>query len=42
VLGDESWMYLADEPIETGNRVRVVEVIAADQGDRILKVKKVQ
>ena len=42
VLGEESWMYLADEPIETGNRVRVVAVITADQGDRILKVKKVQ
>jgi hypothetical protein len=42
VLGDESWMYLADEPIETGNRVRVIEVIAAEQGERILKVKKVQ
>lgn len=42
VLGDESWMYLADEPIETGNRVRVVAVIVTDQGDRILKVKKVQ
>ena len=42
VLGDESWLYLAAEPIETGNRVRVVEVLPADQGERILKVKKVQ
>lgn len=42
VLGEESWRYQADEPIETGNRLRVVEVIQADQGERILKVKKVR
>ncbi len=45
VLGDESWAYLADVPIETGNRVRVVAVIAPLQGghgqERILKVEKV-
>ena len=41
VLGGESWMYLADEPIETGNKVRVIAIIAAKQGDRILKVEKV-
>lgn len=42
VLGDESWMYLADEPIETGNRVRVVAVLSPDQKERILKVEKVR
>lgn len=42
VLGEESWMYQADEPIETGNRVRVIGVLAPEQEDRILKVKKVQ
>ncbi len=45
VLGDESWAYLADEPIETGNRVRVVAVLAPHKGgriqERILKVEKV-
>jgi inner membrane protein len=42
VLGEESWMYQADEPIETGNRVRVTAVLFSDRGERILKVKKVQ
>jgi inner membrane protein len=42
VLGEESWLYLADEPIETGNRVRVVAVLSSDRGERLLKVKKVQ
>jgi membrane protein implicated in regulation of membrane protease activity len=45
VLGDESWPYLADGPIETGSRVRVVAVILPPQGgqgqERILKVEKV-
>jgi hypothetical protein len=41
VLGEESWMYQADEPVETGNRLRVVAVITTDEGDRLLKVKKV-
>lgn len=42
VLGEESWMYVADEPIETGNRVRVIAVLPSSQGERILKVKIVQ
>jgi membrane protein implicated in regulation of membrane protease activity len=42
VLGDESWMYLADEPIDTGSRVRVIAIISSDQADRILKVEKVR
>jgi membrane protein implicated in regulation of membrane protease activity len=42
VLDDESWMYMADEPIETGNRVRVIAVIASDHKERILKVEKVR
>lgn len=41
VLGEESWMYQADEPIETGNRVRVIAVLALEQKERILKVEKV-
>lgn len=41
VLGEESWMYLADEPIETGNRVRVIAVLVSDHGERVLKVEKV-
>jgi membrane protein implicated in regulation of membrane protease activity len=46
VLDDESWMYLADEPIETGNRVRVTAILSSEQKgrgqDRILKVEKVR
>jgi hypothetical protein len=42
VLGEESWSYQADEPIETGNRVRVIAVLASDQAERILKVEKVR
>ena len=42
VLDDESWMYLADEPIETGNRVRVTAILAPDHKDRVLKVEKVR
>ncbi|MBA3005129.1 MAG: NfeD family protein [Proteobacteria bacterium] len=42
VLDDESWMYLADEPIETGNRVRVIAVLSPDQKERILKVERVR
>jgi membrane protein implicated in regulation of membrane protease activity len=42
VLGEESWMYQADEPIETGNRVRVIAVLSPDQKERILKVEKVR
>ncbi len=42
VLDDESWMYLADEPIETGNRVRVIAVFSPDQKERILKVERVR
>ncbi len=42
VLDDESWMYLADEPIETGNRVRVIAVLSPDHKDRILQVEKVR
>lgn len=41
VLGEESWSYLADEPIETGNRVRVVAVLSQDPQELILKVEKV-
>lgn len=41
VLGEESWSYQADEPIETGNRVRVVAVISQDPNELILKVEKV-
>jgi hypothetical protein len=40
VLGEESWDYLADEPIDTGNRLRVVKV-CLDQEQRVLKVEKV-
>lgn len=42
VLGEESWMYQADEPIETGNRVRVIGVLTPDQKERILKVERVR
>jgi len=46
VLDDESWVYLADEPIETGNRVRVTAILYPEQKcrvqDRILKVEKVR
>ncbi|MDO9041950.1 MAG: NfeD family protein [Desulfocapsaceae bacterium] len=46
VLDDEAWMYLADEPIETGNRVRVTAILSSKQKgrdqDRILKVEKVR
>ncbi|MEK6202326.1 MAG: NfeD family protein [Desulfobulbaceae bacterium] len=44
VLGEESWGYQADEPIETGNRLRVTAVLSSDkdQAGRILKVEKVR
>lgn len=42
VLGEESWMYQADESIETGNRVRVIAILAPDRKDRILKVERVR
>ncbi|MFH2123060.1 MAG: NfeD family protein [Pseudomonadota bacterium] len=42
VLDDESWMYMADEPIETGNRVRVIAVLSPDHKERILKVERVR
>jgi len=41
VLGEESWAYLADEPIETGNRLRVIAVVP-DAEERVLKVEKVR
>ncbi len=41
VLGEESWSYQADEPIETGNRVRVVAILSQDPKELILKVEKV-
>ncbi len=41
VLGEESWSYQADEPIETGNRVRVVAILSQDPNELILKVEKV-
>jgi len=41
VLGEESWAYLADEPIETGNRLRVIAVIP-DAEARVLRVEKVR
>lgn len=40
VLGEESWTYVADEPVETGNRLRVVAV-AMDSEERVLKVERV-
>lgn len=42
VLGRESWMYLSDEPVETGNRVRVVAVLVSTEHEDILKVEKVR
>ena len=42
VLGDESSMYLSDEPIATGNRVRVIAVLSPDQKDRVFKVEKIR
>jgi len=41
VLGEESWHYLADEPIETGNRLRVIAVCSQSQQERVLRVEKV-
>lgn len=41
VLGEESWAYFADEPIETGNRLRVIAVVP-DSEARVLKVEKVR
>jgi hypothetical protein len=42
VFGEESWKYQADEPIETGNRVRVIAVLSPDQKELIMKVEKVR
>ncbi|MCP3177992.1 MAG: NfeD family protein [Desulfuromonadales bacterium] len=48
VLGYESWAYTADEPINTGDRLRVVAVLVSVGGEedrtgdgKILKVEKV-
>lgn len=47
VAGYESWDYQSDEPIATGNRVRVVDILSKPQGKNgqqrpaILKVVKI-
>ncbi len=41
VLGDESWPFIAEVPVMTGDRLRVVAVLSADRGDGLLKVEKV-
>jgi inner membrane protein len=40
VLGDEAWDYVADEPVQTGERLRVIAVLERD-GRKVLKVEKV-
>lgn len=50
VLGHESWEYVADEPISTGERLRVIAVVVQDEPStegralpqKVLKVEKVQ
>jgi len=49
VMGHESWEYTADEPINTGERLRVIAVLTAEGEDRpgsaphrILKVEKIR
>lgn len=42
VLGRESWMYLSDEPVETGCRLRVIAVLVSKEHEDILKVEKVR
>jgi hypothetical protein len=48
-MGHESWEYTADEPINTGERLRVIAVLTAEGEDRpgsaphrILKVEKIR
>jgi inner membrane protein len=41
VLGDEAWDYVADEPVQTGERLRVVAVLDGNGGPKVLKVEKV-
>lgn len=49
VMGDESWEYTADEPINTGERLRVIAVLIAEGEEKagsaphkILKVEKIR
>ena len=49
VMGHESWKYTADEPINTGERLRVTAVLSAEGEDgvrsaphKILKVEKIR
>ncbi len=49
VMGHESWEYMADEPINTGERLRVIAVLLAEENKaagkaphKILKVEKVR
>jgi hypothetical protein len=48
VMGHEAWDYTADQPINTGERLRVIAVLSAEAGDgagsaphKILKVEKI-
>jgi hypothetical protein len=47
-MGHEAWGYTADQPINTGERLRVIAVLSAEAGGgagsaphKILKVEKI-
>jgi inner membrane protein len=41
VMGDEAWDYVADQPVQTGERLRVIAVLDGAAGGKVLKVEKV-
>lgn len=40
IMGDEAWDYVADEPVQIGERLRVMAIIERN-GGKVLKVEKV-
>jgi inner membrane protein len=41
VMGDEAWDYVADQPVQVGERLRVLAVLDRTGGGKVLKVEKV-
>jgi inner membrane protein len=41
IMGDEAWDYVAEEPVQIGERLRVVAIMERPGGGKMLKVEKV-
>jgi inner membrane protein len=41
VMGDEAWDYVADVPVQIGERLRVIAIMERPGGGKMLKVEKV-